>query len=127
LQPQFGPQAQAVPHWQPLRVSVLAAWQPQVQPVPGQVSHAQPFVVFVMTRSSYRVDLTVNAEECRIRAGGLDWTSQLLLLNEAAIRRLSSSSPRTGPANLSRSSRYFTIFSGARDTSCAAKPEIRAI
>jgi hypothetical protein len=52
LQVQAEPQPQLLPHWQPLRLSVLAAWQPQVQPVPGQDSHAQPLVLFVMTRSS---------------------------------------------------------------------------
>jgi hypothetical protein len=52
LQVQVEPQPQLLPHWQPLRLSVFAAWQPQVQPVPGQDSHAQPLVLFVMTRSS---------------------------------------------------------------------------
>ena len=52
LQLQAEPQLQVAPHWQPRRVSVLAGWHPQVQPVRGQDSHAQPLVLFVITRSS---------------------------------------------------------------------------
>jgi hypothetical protein len=52
LHVQAGPQLQVGPHWQPLRVSVLAVWQPQVQLVPGQVLQVQALVSFVMTRSS---------------------------------------------------------------------------
>jgi hypothetical protein len=51
-QPQVGPQAQAVPHWQPARKTGEVCWQPQVQDEPEQVTQVQVLVWLDMMNSS---------------------------------------------------------------------------
>ncbi len=50
-QPQVGPQAQAVPHWQAELGALAVVWQPQVQDEPGQVTQVQVLVADMMDSS----------------------------------------------------------------------------
>lgn len=52
-QTQPGPQLQALPQRQPARRAVWAAWQPQVQVFPAQVSQVQVFESVFMMFSSW--------------------------------------------------------------------------